>query len=67
MINISSLTRNIEYIAEALRGKWERHAEEGCTWVILGQIAFVEGDRSKFPYAVIAWHDQGTGHWGILE
>lgn len=67
MINISSLTRNIEYIAEALRGKWERHAEEGCTWVILGQIAFVEGDRSKFPYTVIAWHDQGTGHWGILE
>lgn len=67
MINISSLTRNIGYIAEALRGKWERHAEEGCTWVILGQIAFVEGDRSKFPYTVIAWHDQGTGHWGILE
>lgn len=67
MINISSLTRNIEYIAEALRGKWERHAEEGCTWVILGQIAFVEGDRSKFPYTVIVWHDQGTGHWGILE
>lgn len=48
-------------------GKWERHAEEGCTWVILGQIAFVEGDRSKFPYTVISWHDQGTGHWGILE
>jgi len=67
MINISSITRNIEYIAEALRGKWERHAEEGCTWVILGQIAFVEGDRSKFPYTVISWHDQGTGHWGILE
>lgn len=67
MINISALTRNVEYIAEALRGKWDRHAEESVTWVILGQIVFVEGDKSKFPYKVIAWHDQGTGHWGILE
>ena len=67
MINISQLTKDPKEFARALVGKWERHAEEGCTWVILGQIAFVEGDKTKFPYSVISWHDQGTGHWGILQ
>lgn len=69
MINISALTKNVEYIAEAVRGKWGRGATEDCTWVILGQIAFVEGTLDKFPYkdSVIAWHSDGTGHWGILK
>lgn len=75
MINISALTRNVEYIAEALRGKWDRHAEESVTWVILGQIVFVESkapvsvaDLNRiFPYKVISWHIDGTGAWGILE
>lgn len=67
MINISELTKDLKMIASALKGKWDRHAEPGCTWVIVGQVAFVEGDKSKFPYPVMAWHDSGTGHWGILR
>ena len=66
MINISPLTKDLSSIAAALNGKWERHAEPGCTWVILGQIAFVQGDKGKFPYQVIEWHSDGDGHWGIL-
>lgn len=75
MINISVLTRNPELFAEALRGKWERHAEDDVTWVILGQIAFVESKKAHtadelntlFPYKVLSWHVDGTGAWGILE
>lgn len=75
MVNISVLTRNQELFAEALRGKWERHAEDGVTWVILGQIAFVESRTEHtaeeldelFPYKVLSWHTDGTGAWGILE
>lgn len=69
MINISPLTRDISLVSSAMNGKWGRHAEEGCTWAVLGQVAFVEGDLDKFPYKddVIAWHSEGTGHWGILK
>lgn len=75
MINISQLTKNISYLAEAIKGKWDRHAEEDGTWVIVGQIAFVESKQYRtadelnefFPYKVISWHINGTGAWGILE
>lgn len=74
MVNISEITKELSLIVAAIRGKWERRAvKEGndkCTWVIVGQVVFVEGDLSKFPYGndfVIEWHTQGTGHWGILR
>lgn len=69
MINISEITKDLKLIVAAIRGKWERRAENDCTWVILGQVAFVEGDLEKFPYKndVISWHSDGSGHWGILK
>lgn len=71
MINISPYTKDIETIATALNGKWERgnvtKNGKSATWVILGQIAFVEGDSSLFPYNVIKWHAEGSGAWGILR
>lgn len=67
--NVSELTRNIETLAAAVKGRWGRGASEDCTWVLAGQVAFVEGDLEKFPYKdnVMAWHSNGTGHWGILK
>lgn len=67
MINISEITKDLKLIAAAIRGKWDRHAEAGCTWAIVGQVVFVEGDKDKCPYEVIEWHSSGTGHWGILR
>lgn len=69
MVNISEITKDLKLVVAAIRGKWERRAVDGCTWVILGQVAFVEGDLDKFPYKndVISWHSNGTGHWGILR
>lgn len=69
MVNISEITKDLKLVVTAIRGKWERRAEPGCTWSIVGQVAFVEGDLDKFPYKddVIAWHSDGTGHWGILK
>lgn len=77
MINISEITDDLKLVVAAIRGKWERRAlnptssgvNDGCTWVMMGQVVFVEGDRARFPYRdlVMEWHDSGTGHWGILE
>lgn len=70
MINISHLTKGVESFAAALNGKWERKTTKdgSATWVILGQIVFLDGDRTKFPYDVISWHsDDSEGHWGILK
>ena len=50
MVNISEITKDFKLVVAAIRGKWERRAVEGCTWVLLGQVAFVEGDLDKFPY-----------------
>jgi hypothetical protein len=37
--------------------------------VLAGQVAFVEGDLDRCPIKdnVMAWHSEGTGHWGILK
>lgn len=77
MVNISEITKDFKLVVAAIRGKWERRAlketesgrNDACTWVMLGQVVFVEGDVARFPYNdnVIAWHDNGTGHWGILR
>lgn len=80
MINISQLTTDIASIASALNGKWERNSSRDgeATWVILGQIVFLEGDRTKFPYEVMTdlssgvekplWHtSDGKGYWAILK
>ena len=69
MVNISEITKDFKLVVAAIRGKWERRAVDGCTWVLLGQVAFVEGDLDKFPYKddVISWHSDDSGHWGILK
>jgi len=68
MINISELTTDQKTIASALSGKWERKATADVTWVILGQVVFLDGDKEQFPYNVIQWHDCGNnGYWGILS
>lgn len=78
MINISQLTTDISTIAKALLGKWERkttrYEDKDVTWVILGQVVFLEGDVEKFPYDVMTdgngnklWHGEGSGHWAILK
>ena len=48
--NVSELTRNTETLAAAVKGRWGRGASEDCTWVLAGQVAFVEGDLEKFPF-----------------
>lgn len=71
MINISQLTKDVPSIAQALMGKWERKTvtkdDRTATWVIMGQVAFVHGDESLFPYDVLGWHGDADGHWGILK
>ena len=68
MVNISSINPNMRDIARALSGRWERKTVNGTTYVILGTIAFVQGDTDEFPYDVIAWHSSdSTGSWGILK
>lgn len=70
MINISPFTKDQESIAAALNGKWERNTtrEGETTWVILGQIVFLDGDKSRFPYEVLTWHtSDGKGYWAILK
>lgn len=68
MINISQLTTDTKTFASALNGKWERKSVGNTTWVILGQIVFLEGNANDFPYEVISWHSSdATGNWGILK
>lgn len=72
MINISQITNSVSMIASALNGKWERKTVKdggkSTTWVIMGQVVFLHGDESVFPYDVLGWHGSGDGgSWGILK
>ena len=68
MINISPINPSVRDIASALNGKWERKTKNETTYVILGQIAFLHGSTTDFPYEVLGWHsDNNHGYWGILK
>ena len=68
MINISVINPNLKDIGTALNGKWERKTVNGTTYVILGQIAFLQGSTDDFPFNNLGWHSCGdNGYWAILK